>query len=119
MVRGSGVRATINVFKVPVLPEVWEYTAMGLIPVGTRRNLGYIQPSLQVEQGVSEDHLLVLADAQTSGGLLMAVTGGKAPSLLTRLTEAGVTAAQVGQILPLQPPKEGVGANPPLINLSI
>ena len=43
----------------------------GFVSGGTRRNLDWVRPHLRAGVGVSEDDLLLLADAQTSGGLLV------------------------------------------------
>ncbi len=103
MLSASGVGAKINVSTVPVLTEAWELVAMGIIPAGTRKNLQYLQPNLKVATDVSEDQLLMLADAQTSGGLLMAVAKEKAAEMLSALEQAGVEpAVQVGEIVPAE-----------------
>jgi selenide,water dikinase len=55
---------------VPVLAGARESLAAGYVPGGTRQNLGWVRPHLESRLG--EDELLLLADAQTSGGLLVA-----------------------------------------------
>ena len=71
MCRASGVGARVDVAAVPVLDGVRSSLAEGYVSGGTRRNLAWVRDDLDVGDGVSEDDLLVLADAQTSGGLLV------------------------------------------------
>ena len=68
--RASGVTAVLDAAAVPVLAGARESIAAGFVSGGTRRNLDWVRPSLAHD--VSEDDLLLLADAQTSGGLLLA-----------------------------------------------
>jgi selenide,water dikinase len=55
----------------PVLEGVRESLAAGHVPGGSRRNLEWVRPNLDVGPGVTDEDLIVLADAQTSGGLLV------------------------------------------------
>ena len=54
----------------PYLEGVRSSYAAGYVPGGSRRNLDWVRP--HVEASVGEDELVLLADAQTSGGLLVA-----------------------------------------------
>ena len=72
----------------------------GVVPGGTRKNLDFLKEDLIISPDISEVDLLVLADAQTSGGLLISVTEEKLPNLLQGLKEAGVqTIAIVGKMV--------------------
>ncbi|CCH79250.1 Selenide, water dikinase [Nostocoides japonicum T1-X7] len=71
MCRASGVGARVDVGAVPVLDGVRGSVAEGFVSGGTRRNLAWVRDDLDVGPGVDEEDLLVLADAQTSGGLLV------------------------------------------------
>jgi selenide,water dikinase len=70
LARASGVTAILEAAAVPYLDDVRSSYADGYVPGGSRRNLEWVRP--HVESGVSEDELVLLADAQTSGGLLIA-----------------------------------------------
>ncbi|QNQ89974.1 selenide, water dikinase SelD [Corynebacterium poyangense] len=72
MCRASGVRARIHRADVPVLTEALTALADGFIPGGSRRNLDWVRPHISTGSGIGDDDLLLLADAQTSGGLLLA-----------------------------------------------
>jgi selenide,water dikinase len=71
MMRASGTSAVLDVSAVPVLAGAREAYRDGFVPGGSRRNLDWVRPRLAVGDGVDEEDLLVLADAQTSGGLLV------------------------------------------------
>ena len=68
--RASGVGAEIDAAAVPYIDGARESLAGGYVPGGSRRNLDWVRPHL--DQRVDDDELLLLADAQTSGGLLVA-----------------------------------------------
>jgi selenide,water dikinase len=70
LARASRVTARIDAAAVPYLPGAREALRDGYVSGGTRRNLDWVRPHLAA--GVPEDELLLLADAQTSGGLLVA-----------------------------------------------
>ena len=70
MARASGVSAVVDAAAVPYLEGARRSLAEGFISGGSRRNLDWVQPNLS--STVSDDELLLLADAQTSGGLLVA-----------------------------------------------
>ncbi|NUR80336.1 MAG: selenide, water dikinase SelD [Dermatophilaceae bacterium] len=76
MARASGVSAVVDAAAVPYLEGARESLAAGFVPGGSRRNLDWVRPHLHAT--VDEDELVLLADAQTSGGLLVAgeVPGG-------------------------------------------
>lgn len=71
LARASDVTARIDAAAVPYLDGAREALAGGYVSGGTRRNLDWVRPHLSAS-GVTEDELLLLADAQTSGGLLIA-----------------------------------------------
>ncbi len=70
MARASGVTAVIDAAAVPYVEGARESFAAGYVPGGSRRNLDWVRPHL--DSGHGEDELVLLADAQTSGGLLVA-----------------------------------------------
>ena len=70
MARASGVTAVVDAAAVPYVDGARQSLAVGFVPGGSRRNLDWVRPHLA--SGLSEDELVLLADAQTSGGLLVA-----------------------------------------------
>ncbi|MGR4010172.1 selenide, water dikinase SelD [Leucobacter sp. 1207-22] len=74
MCRASGVGATLDMSAIPLLDGARSSLEEGFVPGGSRRNLDWVRPHLTADAGITEDDLILLADAQTSGGLL--VVGG-------------------------------------------
>lgn len=71
MCRASGVGAVLDRSAVPMIAGAHEALRDGYVSGGTRRNLDWVRPHLRPGPGVGEGDLLLLADAQTSGGLLV------------------------------------------------
>ena len=71
LARASGVSAVIDHRAVPVLDGVRAAQRAGHLPGGSRRNLAWVAPHADFS-GLPDEELLILADAQTSGGLLIA-----------------------------------------------
>ena len=99
MARGSNVGAVIDASAVPVLPGVWDLLEKNVVPGGTFRNMNGVDDSVDWEEGISDQQRLLLCDAQTSGGLLIAVTMGIVDQLISELETSGVeTKSLVGEI---------------------
>lgn len=99
MVKSSGVAAEVNLSQVPILPGVGELLAQGIAPGGTGRNRDSVADAVHWHPDLSDNDQLLLCDAQTSGGLLIAVPAARQDTLLTALTAAGTPAAAlVGRI---------------------
>jgi len=98
MTRASGVRARIRVGDVPVLGEAWSLARQGTIPGGTLRNREALGDDVSWD-GVGEDAQILLCDAQTSGGLLIAVPAARLDELCAALRRRGVpVVAAIGEI---------------------
>jgi selenide,water dikinase len=97
MLLQSGVAAEIEAENVPVLPEVSDLITAGHIPGGTRRNLGDLEDRLDFGDK-DEATRLILADAQTSGGLLISVPEERSEELLELLQSATSVAAIIGRV---------------------
>ena len=93
MARGSKKEILIRSKKVPLFAEALEFAGMGFLPEGSHANRNFCAKSLQVEPGVDEVLLDVLADAQTSGGLLISTPDGE--QLCNELKEHGVNDARI------------------------
>jgi selenide,water dikinase len=95
----SGVGARIEFSRLPILSGAVELAARGCVPGGTRRNLEAAPAEWADDLGEAERLLVV--DAQTSGGLLLAVPPARLELLLAALAREGTPAAAViGEILP-------------------
>jgi len=96
MCGGSGVGAELSMAAIPLLDGARDFLKRGLCPAGTKRNLASFRG--RVESHVSEHDLTLLCDAQTSGGLLMAVPPEKVPALEARFREGGLFCANIGTL---------------------
>jgi selenide,water dikinase len=92
---GAGLSARVHAARVPVLDFAEALAAEGRAPGGSRRNLGYAEGFARWDAGVTDARRLLLADAQTSGGLLLAVPPAHEAALVAALERAGVPAAAV------------------------
>jgi selenide,water dikinase len=98
MTRGSGMRARIRLAAVPILEEAWSLAHERIIPGGTQRNRESLSGAVTWE-GVDEEAQVLLCDAQTSGGLLIAVPEARLGLLERALRARGaMEAAPVGEI---------------------
>jgi selenide,water dikinase len=98
MARASHVEITLFAHQVPLLAAAKEYAAMGLVPGGSFANRRFCDQHLQVAAGI--DPLLVdlFSDAQTNGGLLLAVAPDQAEAFLDCLQDQGIRAAAIGEV---------------------
>lgn len=96
MCAGSGVGAEIRMSAIPLLESAREYLARGFKPAGTLRNTEGFRNRVKI--GVSEEEFTLACDAQTSGGLLIAVSSTNAAALEMRLREGGLFYAKIGSI---------------------
>lgn len=95
MAQASGLSARIRASEVPVLPGALELAGEGVYPGGSRRNLEAAVPRVRFDPAVPETRRMVLADAQTSGGLLLSVPPGNLDRLLRALEARGTLARAV------------------------
>jgi len=99
MAGASGVSMTLFASRVPVLKPAYGYVAMGIVPAGTRGNLKYVTRFVDFEPEVTDSDRLILADAITSGGLLISVPQDRCGMLVEALHSRGVReAAVIGQV---------------------
>lgn len=99
MMRASGVGARLQAGAVPVFAKVPELAAAGAVPGGTTRNLEAAAEYARWGAHVSGVLRTVLADAQTSGGLLITAAPDAAPRLLGELAARQTLAVIVGEVI--------------------
>jgi len=95
MCKGSNVSATIEFGSMPFIKGVFELAQEGVIPGGTKRNLEFVQNDINSAEHLAEFQLHMLADAQTSGGLLISVSTNKAEALVNALKSNGTLASHI------------------------
>ncbi len=94
MCEGAGIGAEISASNVPVLPHARELLAKGYKPSGTMRNVTTFRNRVRLSAG--ENEYTLMCDAQTSGGLLIAIPPARAAALEARLLESGLFYANIG-----------------------
>ncbi len=100
LLAASGAAAEISAGSVPLLPRAREMAERGAIPGGTTRNLASLADSVTFAARVDAVARVLLADAQTSGGLLIAVAADRADALVAALErEATPAAAVIGRVV--------------------
>jgi selenide,water dikinase len=95
MCKGSNVSATIEFDSMPFIKGVFELAQEGVIPGGTKLNLEFVQDDINSAEHLAEFQLHMLADAQTSGGLLISVSTNKAEALVNALKSNGTLASHI------------------------
>jgi selenide,water dikinase len=101
MMEASGTTAQFWVDSIPLLSEARRFAARGIAPDGSRVNVRNLRPRSEVGSGVTDDDFLLLCDAQTSGGLLVALPAEQAEGYAVRCRERGAeSAAVVGRVEP-------------------
>jgi selenide,water dikinase len=98
MARASGVALAFDAAAVPRFDRVLELIAQDVVPGGTRDNLADHARFTQYAETVGEAYRVLLSDAQTSGGLLIAIPPDGAQRVLADLADLG-TVAIVGEVL--------------------
>ena len=99
MVEASGCGAELFVESVPFLGGARGYVAAGEVPGGTRDNRKHFGRKAAFDASIDEDDRTLLFDAQTSGGLLLAVPGDRLPGFLTQAVLEGLPHWPLGRMI--------------------
>jgi len=100
MLGTSSLAARIELSAIPVMSRVRNLIREGVYPGGTERNLSFYSAQVRWHPKIEDCGRLLVADAQTSGGLLIAVERARAEALLSSLERRGVTTrAVIGEII--------------------
>jgi selenide,water dikinase len=96
----SGARLAVNAAALPALPGALAYAAQGIVTGGAGRNREGLAGKVEIAPGVPEPVEHLLFDAQTSGGLLIALAPERAAALVARLHGDGLPGAIIGRVEP-------------------
>jgi selenide,water dikinase len=113
MARASSVAVELRLAEIPVIPRALELAGMGLVPAGSHANRTHCAGVVSIAPDADPLRIDLVFDAQTSGGLLLAVPRDKLARARDLLLAAGDLAAHVGTVLPA-PQDSGQG---PLLRL--
>jgi selenide, water dikinase len=99
MAAASGVSAQVWVDLVPILPAARTYVKKKIVHGGSYVNLRFLANWVTYDPEITRDDQLLLCDAQTSGGLLAALSGDRVAQVVHELHSAGAgTTALIGCI---------------------
>ena len=99
MAEASQIGIEIEAAALHIYPQVMALAAIGLVPVGSYRNREHYMPKVVNREQVADEIVDILADPQTSGGLLISVSVDKLSLLTTELEAAGCNAFHIGQVV--------------------
>jgi selenide,water dikinase len=102
-VLASDVSIRISAGKVPLLEGALECVRAGYIPGGLKNNRDFAECLVEYDSGIPDELRALLFDPQTAGGLLISTADGQ--DLARALNDAGVKAAQVGEVLRNEKPR--------------
>ncbi len=97
MLTGQSLDAHIDIDKIPLIDGAYFYAKSNVMPSGSKRNLEWVAGNITAH-GQDETDLILLADAQTSGGLLFGVNPANVESAMQELKHLGSDAAVVGTL---------------------
>ena len=90
MIRDTKTDALLRMTDIPVLDKTWHYAAAGMIPGGSRNNLDFVEDTVIFDDSLSDIARFILADAQTSGGLLMSMSPDAAETYIGNHRDRGL-----------------------------
>jgi selenide,water dikinase len=99
MLAASGAAARLNAAAVPLLPGAAELAAAGFSSGGTRANTDRMRGFVTLDDAIPAEVAVLLHDAQTSGGLLLAAPPDQAAALACVLRAQGLPAALIGEVV--------------------
>jgi selenide,water dikinase len=100
MMDASGTTGEFDVAKVPLLSSARRLAGRGIAPDGSRVNVRNLKPRATIDAGVTDEDFLLLCDAQTSGGLLVALPESSAATYVARCRERGAReTAVIGRVI--------------------
>ena len=95
---GSGINLWSEM--IPIIPQAFDYAAMGLVPAGAYKNREFREAMVEVYPSVKQAVVDIMYDPQTSGGLLICVESESADDLVNELKKKGIDcAAVIGEVL--------------------
>jgi selenide, water dikinase len=100
----SGVSAVVGYDRVPILAPARDYVRQGIAPGGTHANRHFLSKWVSYDPDITDLDQLLLCDAQTSGGLLAALSGDQADEVIDELRSLGATSyAVIGTVVAGEP----------------
>ena len=98
LAKASGLAAVLNVNDIPYIPDTPALLAEGFVPGGTHRNLEFVEAEIDDAAGLWDANRLLLADPQTSGGLVLCVKREQLDEVVAALLAEGLTGSVIGEL---------------------
>ncbi len=98
MAMASKKKIIIESSKVPIIEEVLDFVRMGIIPAGDYDNLNFCTKFVKISEKIPDELKILLADAQTSGGFIIAVPPDKKEKFEETAKELGLFVKQFGHV---------------------
>ncbi len=102
MCKGSKLSANINFDSIKFIDGSKELAAKGIVPGGTKRNYDFIKGNISFSNDLEMYQKYLLADAQTSGGLLISIPKEKLDELNSKLSSTKYECMEIGSFAPLE-----------------
>lgn len=102
MLAASQVSATVWADQVPIIDGTRELAQQNIYPGGTKSNYKFLEEEVLYSPDISFEEMLILCDAQTSGGLLLSVPQTRTRRLIKSLQEKGELAVVIGEVTEVQ-----------------
>jgi selenide,water dikinase len=99
MAAASDVALRLSAGRMPLLAGALEYASRGIVTGGASRNRSHLQDKVTFSDKVTEDMRQILFDAQTSGGLLLAVAPERGAAVEARFAAAELPVWQIGEVI--------------------
>jgi len=99
MTQAGGVRFRFRMGAIPLLPGAADYAAEWVFPGGSHSNRAFYGPLVHFDAGIPEDRQMLLWDAQTSGGLLLAVPAARVDDFMAACAGHEQRAWVVGEVI--------------------
>lgn len=99
LAQASSVRLRFSFQDIPILPGAWRYAEQFIFPGGSSDNRLYFGPKVTFAGGINEASQMLLFDAQTSGGLLLAVPPGRLDALQVEAERLNQPIWVVGEVI--------------------
>jgi selenide,water dikinase len=99
MAAGAKVSIEIEFAALPIIEGAVAFAKAGALTGGANANLDYLKDKVDVSVSLKKEELDILYDAQTSGGLLVAMSVEKAEKYISQCRESGVEATKIGRVI--------------------
>jgi selenide, water dikinase len=99
MAAASGVSMVIEHAEIELLPGALDYSRQGYLPGGLKNNIKFVSGCVEFDAKIPQEIRNLLFDPQTSGGLLLVVSGKDSAALVSKLRKRGVPSRRVGRVV--------------------